>query len=167
MPSKKKSVKKVANSKKISGKSVKKVRQGKRNRAAGARFEAKVRARLEGMGWTVSKWMNTVDFEKNGKIGKLVPAKRKYNPYLRALGIGTGFPDFICIKKNGRKYDVVGVEVKKNGYLDKKERGMCHWLVQNGIFQKILIARDGKKRSEIEYIDFKEKYMKKLNHNNS
>lgn len=136
--------------------------QGKRNRAAGARFEAKVRADLEKpeMSWIVSKWMNTVDFEKDGGTGKIVPAKRKYNPYLRALGVGTGFPDFICIKKSGKKYEVIGVEVKRNGYLDKKERAMCHWLLDNGIFQRILVAQNGEKRGEIEYADFEKKYAK-------
>lgn len=136
----------------------KKRSQGKKNRAAGARFESKVRADLEKMGWTVSKWMNTVDFEKEGKIGKLVAAKRKYNPFFKALSIGTGFPDFVCFKRSHNSYEVIGVEVKKNGYLDKKEKGMCHWLLENKIFGKILIAKMPKKRGEIEYIDFKEKY---------
>ena len=37
--------------------------QGKKNRAAGARFELKVRKDLEEKGWVVSKWMNQVVFE--------------------------------------------------------------------------------------------------------
>mgnify|MGYP001587164853 CR=1 FL=1 len=135
--------------------------QGKKNRAAGARFETKVRTDLEKIGWTISKWMNTVDTDKEGKTGKLVPAKRKYNPFLRALSIGTGFPDFICLKKSSHgNYEVIGLEVKRNGYLDPKERGMCHWLLENKIFSRILIAKLGKKRGEIEYIDFKKKYGK-------
>lgn len=133
--------------------------RGKKSRAAGARFEAKVRNDLENMGWIVSRWMNTVDFEKNGKIGKLIPAKRKYNPFLKALSIGTGFPDFVCFKKNKNKnYEIIGLEVKGNGYLDPSEKGMCHWLIENNIFSKILIAKKGKKRGQIEYIDFKERY---------
>ena len=36
--------------------------QGKKNRAAGARFELKVRKDLEEKGWIVSKWMNNVEF---------------------------------------------------------------------------------------------------------
>lgn len=36
---------------------------GKRNKAAGARFELKVRKDLEDKGWIVSKWMNQVIFE--------------------------------------------------------------------------------------------------------
>jgi len=132
-----------------------KSKQGKKNRAAGARLELKIRANLEAMGWIVSKWMNTIDYEKN----KLVPAKRKYNPFLKALSIGNGFPDFICLKRKGKNsFEVIGVEVKANGYLDKVERGMCQWLLENKVFSKILIAQKGKKRGEIEYIDFKNKY---------
>ena len=132
--------------------------RGKKSRAAGIRFESKVRTDLENLGWVVSKWMNTVDSDREGKIGKLVPAKRKYNPFLKALSIGTGFPDLVCFKRNSSGYEVVAVEVKKNGYLDQKEKGMCHWLVGNNIFSRVLIAKNGKKRGEIEYIDFKEKY---------
>ena len=140
--------KKVSNSK-----------RGKKSRTSGARFELKVRQNLEEMGWIVSKWMNTVDYEREGKIGKLVPAKRKYNPFLKVLGIGTGFPDFICFKRNkDGSYEVIGLEVKGNGYLDKIERGMCHWLLENKIFSRILIARKSKERGKIDYVDFREKY---------
>jgi len=139
----------------------KKRTQGKKSRAAGTRFEAKVRNEMQHMGWTVSKWMNTVDFDKEGKMGKLVPAKRKYNPFLRALSIGTGFPDFICLKRDKKgHYEVIGLEVKRNGYLDPKERGMCYWLIENRIFGRVLIAKIGEKRGEVEYINFKEKYGK-------
>src|SRR4030042_398639 len=126
--------------------------RGKKSRAKGQRFELKVRQDLEKLGWTVSKWMNTVDYEK----GKIVPAKRKYNPFLKALSLGTGFPDFVCFKKDGDKFDVIGLEVKGNGYLDQIEKGMCIWLLENKIFSRILIARHGKKAGEIEYIDFSE-----------
>ena len=133
----------------------KKRAQGKKNRAAGARLELKVRAELENMGWTITKWMNTVDYEKN----KLIPAKRKFNPFLKVLGMGTGFPDFVCFKKvSSGNYDVIAVEVKANGYLDSIERGMCQWMLENKIFSKILIAKKAEKRGEIEYTDFKEKY---------
>ena len=135
-------------------KSVSRSKQGRKNRAAGTRFEAKVRVEIEKMGWTVSKWMNTVDYEKN----KLIAAKRKYNPFLKVLGIGVGFPDFVCFRKvaNGN-YEVIGLEAKGNGYLDKVERGMCHWLIDNKIFSRILIAKKGEKRGKIEYIEFKDK----------
>ncbi len=141
----------------LSAKSKKK--QGKKSRAAGARFELKVRGEMENMGWIVSKWMNTIDFDKEGRIGKLVSAKRKYNPFLKALSIGTGFPDFICLKRNKKdSYEVIGLEVKRNGYLDPKERGMCHWLLANRVFSRILVAKNGKKRGEVEYVDFAKRY---------
>ena len=138
------------------------IKKGKKSRASGVRFELKVKENLEKMGWVVSKWMNTVDYEGEGKIGKLVPAKRKFNPFFKALTIGTGFPDFVCFKKNeSGYYDVIGVEVKKAGYLDRIEKGMCEWLIQNKIFNKILVAKKSKKRGEIEYIEFKEKHGEK------
>jgi len=134
--------------------------QGKKNRAAGRRFEAKVRENLEEMGWIVNKWINNIDYEKN----KIVPAKRKYNPFLKALSIGTGFPDFVCFKKDETgRYEVIGLEVKSNGYLDQSEKGMCLWLIENKIFSRILIAKKNMKgrKIEIEYIDFSEKYNSK------
>ncbi len=134
--------------------------QGKKSRAKGQRFELKARQNLEELGWTVSKWTNTIDFDKEGKIGKIVPAKRKYNPFMKALSIGVGFPDFICFKRQGQEFDVIGVEVKGNGYLDQVEKGMCIWLLENKIFSKILIAKNSKEKGKVEYIDFREKYDK-------
>lgn len=171
--------------------------QGKKNRASGARFELKVRKDLESKGWIVSKWQNNVEFEDKNSMevsghfppiildtgerdkareklkaiyGKCVPAKRKYNPFSKALSIGTGFPDFIVFKlvdglmehdEGKGSYVVFGVEVKSNRYLDKKEREKCEWLLKNKIFSRILIASKGKKRGEIKYIDFREKYLNK------
>jgi len=134
--------------------------RGKKSRAKGQRFEAKVRQDLENLGWVVAKWTNTVDYDKEGKKGKVVPAKRKYNPFLKALSVGTGFPDFICFKRKEEGFDIIGLEVKGSGYLDAIERGMCVWLLENKIFSRILIARRGKKAGEIEYIDFNAKYNK-------
>ncbi len=136
--------------------------RGKKARAKGQRFEAKVRQDLENLGWIVSKWMNTVDYDRLGKMGKLVPAKRKYNPFKKVMVIGTGFPDFVCFRKNSEgTYEVIGLEVKGNGYLDQIEKGMCIWLLENKIFSKILIAKKGGKRGRIEYTDFSEKYYNK------
>ncbi len=136
--------------------------QGKRNRQKGLAFETKVREDLMKMGWTVDKYTNTIDQDKEGNIGGIVPAKRKYNPFRKVMVIGTGFPDFICFKKlKGEKgFDIVGVEVKMNGYLDQIEKGMCLWLLENKIFSKILIAKKKKnqRKIEIEYNDFLEKY---------
>lgn len=136
----------------------KKRRQGKLNRAAGARFELKVRGNLESDGWIVDKWTNNVDLEE----GKLVKAKRKYNPYKKVLGIGTGFPDFIAFKRKGKNYEIVGIEVRTIGYLSKEEKEKCTWYLKNKIFSKILIAksvREGR-RINVHYIDFGKKYKK-------
>lgn len=116
----------------------KKVNQGKINRAKGALFERRVRSNLETNGWIVHRSSNNVDLEKQ----KMVPAKsNKYN--LRTCG----FPDFVCIKPiNPKHYNVIGVEVKSNGYLDKIEREKCGVLLKNKVFSKIYIAsRDDKK----------------------
>jgi len=136
---------------------------GKKSRAKGQRFEAKVRQDLESLGWVVAKWTNTVDYDKEEKIGKIVPAKRKYNPFLKALSVGTGFPDFICFKRKEEGFDIIGLEVKGNGYLDQIEKGMCIWLLENRIFSRILIARNSKegRGTGIEYIDFDVKYNKR------
>jgi hypothetical protein len=136
-------------------------KQGKKNRAAGRLFETKVREELEKMGWIVNKWVNTIDYSKN----KIVPAKRKYNPFLRALSVGTGFPDFVCFKRSDDgNCEVIGLEVKGNGYLDQVEKGMCFWLIENNIFSRILIAKKNKdgKKTEIEYINFLDKYKKDI-----
>ena len=133
-------------------------KQGKKNRAAGVRFEAKVRADLRSQGWIIDKWTNNVDFEKD----QIVPAKRKYNPFLKVLSIGTGFPDFIGLKREGKKYEVIGIEVKRRGYLDKEEKKRCKWYLKNKTFSKILIAKGVQEgRSiKVEYVDFEEKYGK-------
>ena len=132
----------------------KKRAQGRKNRAAGARFELKARAKFEKEGWIIDKWTNNVDLEEK----KLIKAKRKFNPFSKILGIGTGFPDFIAFRKKGSDYEIIGIEVKVNKWLDKEEKEKCQWLLDNNIFSKILIASRGKKRGEIECINFKEKY---------
>ncbi len=131
-------------------------KRGKKSRAAGGRFELKVRNDLESQKWTVDKWTNNVDLE----LGKLVKAKRKFNPFSKILGIGTGFPDLICLKPKGRLYEVIGVEVKGNGWLDKEEKAKAKFLLDKKIFSRILIAKKSKERGKIEYIDFAEKYNK-------
>lgn len=130
--------------------------RGKKSRAAGGRFELKVRKDLENKNWIVDKWTNNVDLEKQ----VLTMAKRKFNPFSKILGIGTGFPDFLCIQRERKLYNVIGVEVKANGWLDKTEKEKCRFLLDKKIFNKILIAKRGKTRGEIEYTDFAEKYNK-------
>ncbi|MBI2628495.1 hypothetical protein HYW74_00235 [Candidatus Pacearchaeota archaeon] len=132
------------------------IKSGKLSRAAGARFELRVRKYWEDKGFIVDKWSNNVDLEND----KLIPAKRKYNPFKKALVIGTGFPDFIVIQfvRNG-VYDVFGVEVKVNGLLSKEEKEKCRWYLKNNIFSKILVARkpgEKGKRGEVEHINFAE-----------
>ena len=108
------------------------VKQGKKNRASGARFELKVRHDLEEKGWVVSKWMNQVDLKYNivkvdlnygddekgiiGKAlnsvpGKLIPAKHKFCGFGRPMAIGTGFPDFVTFKvyhyKDNMGFDMI------------------------------------------------------------
>src|SRR3989344_7427076 len=128
-----------------------KIKKGKLSRAQGARFESKVRKDFEDKGWIIDKWTNNVDLEE----GKLIPAKRKFNPFMKVLTIGTGFPDFIAMKKISKgKYEVIGLEVKMKGLLDKIEKEKCRWYLENEIFSKIIIAKKGEKNGSIELIDF-------------
>lgn len=163
-------------------------KQGKKNRAAGARFELCVRKDLELKGGVVSKWMNNVGMwdeegnqivKRNGKyfiqktkeeimfkeiiFGKCIPAKHKFRGSGIPMAIGTGFPDFIVFKKIKCKmagynsiYEIMGIECKMRGYLDKEERAKCKWLLDNKIFGGIQIAKKGKQRGIIEYKMFGE-----------
>lgn len=133
------------------------IRKGKLSRAQGGRFEAKVRKDFEERGWVLDKWTNNVDFEND----KIIAAKRKFNPFMKALTLGTGFPDFVALKRNeDGKYEVIGIEVKMKGLLDKKEKEKCKWYLDNGIFSKILVAKKGVKRGSIEHVDFLERWGK-------
>ncbi len=163
------------------------IKKGKNSRARGARFELKVRRDLEEKGRVVDKWNNNVEFEKDAdnqilpQTGKLIIAKRKYNPWSKVMTIGTGFPDFISIKQIHKgTYSVIGVEVKMNGILSKIEKQKCAWYLKNGIFSKIWIAKKSatpksvprniskemstkSKRGQIEYVNFVERYGNKHN----
>jgi len=135
------------------------IKKGKLSRAAGARFELKARGELEKEGWVVDKWTNNVDLEEN----MIVKAKRKYNPFKKVLVIGTGFPDFVAFKRAGKAgYEVVGVESKMNGTLSKIEKEKCAWYLKNEIFSNILIAKKSEQRGKVDFINFKERYKKKL-----
>lgn len=139
----------------------KKIKKGKKARASGARFELRVRKDLEEKGFIVDKWTNNLDLEKE----KIEPAKRKFNPFSRVMTIGTGFPDFIAIQLVRKGvYDVIGVEVKKNGILKKEEKQKCKWYLDNNIFSSIWIGKGVKKgtRLFVEYDDFYEKYYDKV-----
>lgn len=139
--------------------------QGKKNREKGQRFEVKVRKELEKKGWIVDRWSNNVEIDGGElfisthttvKWPKLVPARP--GPFnLRT----TGFPDFITFRvspyfDDDKVYhEVIGVECKSGGYLTKEEKEKCKWLIENNVFSKILIAKKGKKRGEIEYVERK------------
>lgn len=135
-------------------------KQGKKNRAAGVRFEAKVRADLKSQGWIVDKWTNNVDLED----GKLVRVRNKFLGPGKPIMLGAGFPDFICfkIKGKGKNYEIIGVEVKRNGWINEGEREKCKWLLENKIFSKMLIAKEKKegRNVSVEYINFEKKYNK-------
>lgn len=152
--------------------------QGKKSRVEGKRFELKVRSDLESKNWIVAKWTNNVefkpeifngldDYEGGDKIigemkGKLVKVRNMFLGPGRPMMLGAGFPDFICFKNNtsqsdcgGSCFNVILVEAKSNGYLDKTEKEKCKWLLENEIVEEILIAKKGIKRGKIVYIDFK------------
>ena len=135
------------------------VKRGRSAKARGARFELKVRADLEAKGKVVDKWSNNVDLEE----GRIVAAKKKFNPFSKAMMISSGFPDFIAITKvhNG-SYDVIGVEVKINGILSKIEKEKCRWYLENGTFSEIWIAKAIKEGRKIiiKYEDFIERHGK-------
>lgn len=130
----------------------KKVAMGKKNRAAGARFERKIRHDLEAKGWTVDRWSNQLSLENEN----IVPAKAHFG--MRT----TGFPDFIAFRyvEDGA-YELIGVECKSNGYLKPEEKQKCQIYLDKGIFSKMLIARKGKKRGTIVYEDFTTKLFKR------
>lgn len=138
------------------------ISQGKKSRASGAQFELRVRKDLEEKGWTVDKWSNNFDLETN----EVCPAKRKFNPYNKVMTIGTGFPDFIAFKSLGEKsFDVIGVEVKVNGLLDKTEKEKCKALLEKGVFNEVLVASKEKEGRNIKiiYQDVKERFSRFFN----
>jgi len=139
----------------------KKVEQGKTSKAKGARFELKVRKDLENKGRFVDKWTNNVDLEEN----KIITAKKIFNPFKKIMVPGAGFPDFISFKEiNKGTYSIVAVEVKTNGILSKIEKQKCKWYLDNNVFSELWIAKakmSGRK-IEIEYVDFREKYLDKI-----
>lgn len=130
-----------------------KQKMGKKSRKDGKAFEVAVRKDLEKLGWIVSKWSNQI------KDGQIVPAKGQFNPFFhRIVGEGSGFPDFIAFRKaisqaEGYFYDVIGVESKMAGKLDKEEKEKCAVYLTNKTFSKILIA--SKCAEGVKYEEFK------------
>jgi hypothetical protein len=129
--------------------------KGKKSKAKGGQFELRVRKDLEDKGWIVDKWSNNFDIDN----GKVIPAKRKYNPFAKVMTIGTGFPDFVAFQlRDEGKYKVVGVEVKVNGTLSREEKEKCRWCLKNKIFSAVWVAKKKKvnNRVFVEYINVKE-----------
>lgn len=126
--------------------------QGKKNRKLGADTELRARADLESKGWIVDKWSNNINLTDD----KLVKVKNKFRGVGIPMMLGAGFPDFIAFRKIKRGYEVIGVEVKTNKYLDQAEKEKCKWLLKNKIFSKILVAYREKinNRIEIKYWNF-------------
>ena len=126
----------------------------KRAKAAGTRFELRVRTLLEKDGWIVDKWSNNVKLEEK----KLVKVKNLFLGPGKPMMLGAGFPDFIAFKRKRKNYEIIGVEARTSGYFKDEEIKKCKFLLGKKIFNRILIAKKGKKRGEVEYVDFKEKY---------
>ena len=105
-------------------------KQGKKNRREGGDFERKVREWLREDGWIVGKWLSNVDLES----GKFVTAKQKWNSFRKAMGIGTGYPDFVCLKPSpeGKPHELMFVECKLNGTLSREEKEKMAWMEGEG-----------------------------------
>lgn len=138
-------------------------KQGKKNRAAGKRFELKVRKDLEDKGWIVFRNSNDVSEPFETDIGEYSREFKQttghWNPFTKSIMTAqSGFPDFICVKahdlSNPATYLVQFVECKTGKYLDKKEKEKCEWIV-NKLMIKVFTAYKGDKRGEITYDEFK------------
>ena len=169
----------------------KRVAQGKKNRTSGKQFEVRVRKDLEEKDWIVDRWTNNIEFyyplgeielkKQIGKtfngpreVGRIIPAKAKWNNFTKSMIMGSGgFPDFIAFKQTIQRFEkkegchlwmyrVIGVECKINGTLTALEKQKCRWYLDNNIFSKIFIAEKTKVKNKIVivYHDFKEKYGK-------
>ncbi len=128
--------------------------QGKKNRALGSDTELRVRADLELKGWIVDKWGNNVNLTDD----KLVKVKNAWRGVGIPMMLGGGFPDFISFKKVVMGYELIGVECKANGILDKVEKEKCKWLLDHNVFSKILVASRDKIKNKvlIKYKEFGE-----------
>lgn len=131
------------------------VSKGKKSKSSGGQFELRVRKDLEEKGFIVDKWSNNIDLETKS----VHPAKRKYNPFAKVMTIGTGFPDFIAFqKREDKRYEIIGVEVKINGTLNRIEKEKCKLYLEKETFSQILIAKKVKEKNKVrvEYTDAKE-----------
>lgn len=146
------------------------VKRGKKSRKEGKDFEIRVRSNLVEKGWIVNRFDNDV------KEGKLVQAKTSWRrtPHgMFPMNLSPGMPDFVCFKlvtrvmtscflpgEEGEQlidkhYDVIAVECKITGTLDKLEKQKCQWYLDNHIFSRILIAYKTKEKNRIK-VNYKE-----------
>lgn len=130
------------------------IKKGKKSKTKGGTFELQVRKDLTDKSWIVDKWTNNLDLETK----KIIPAKRKFNPFNKVMALGTGFPDFIAFQKSKEKYDIIGVEVKTSGTLSREEKEKCKLYLEKEIFREIWIAKKKKEKNKasIEYINFED-----------
>jgi hypothetical protein len=132
---------------------------GKKSRAAGKRFELRVREDLERQGQIVFRNSNDVTPVQETNIGEyerfFKQAKSKWNWITkRPMGIQNGFPDFLILKQrdDGHGFVVKFVECKLGKYLDKEEKEKVRWIKEK-LKIPVLIASRGIKRGEIIYND--------------
>jgi len=153
---------------------------GKAGRAAGKRFEVKVREDLEKKGWIVFRNSNDVEFmegaivkisgekdqikgtdiitKSNYKDGVFKQAKSKWNPFTKMpMSLQSGFPDFICIKCHEGwntyaegRVEVQFVECKLERNIDKIEKTKVEWIKSN-LHIPVFLARKGEKRGTVKY----------------
>ena len=128
---------------------------GKKNRKKGTAFELLVRKDLEKKGWIVLKNPNNVI------EGQFKQGKSKFNPFTKRIMMNSGgFPDFIAYRTmeltpiDEHHYEIIGVESKTNGRLDREEREKAKWLIENNILSRILIA--SKNEDSINKIKFQD-----------
>lgn len=121
-------------------------KQGRINRAKGARFELKLRKKMEEEGWIVDKWSNNIDLQTD----EIVKAKSN-----RFLSRSCGFPDFVMFKKYVVNYDLQFVECKVNGTLSKEEKLKMNALIDKGFdcYVAYLENRDVMIRKVKKYVD--------------
>jgi hypothetical protein len=81
-----------------------------------------------------------------------------YQDLAKEFNLTNGGKVYLSKERNGKflnlMFEIIGIECKSNGYLDKTEKEKCKWLLDNNIFSKILIAKKGDKRGEIIYKEF-------------
>ena len=144
-------------------------KQGKKNKASGADFERRVRKDLEEKGWIVAKWPNNLEYPKENinkpsderEDFKCIPSKTKWiftKQGPRPAGMGSGFPDFIAYKTDTiyhGLYEVIFVEAKIAGYLDRTEKEMAKWYLKNHYCNKFLTAYKTKVKNRIK-VNYKE-----------